>query len=73
MLENYSGTKCPKCENTSFEVVNDTPKDSNFKLMYVRCYSCKTLVSVLDFFNLGTQIKKLAKGLNIDLEKIILP
>lgn len=69
-LENYSGTKCPKCESTSFEVVNDKPIDSNFDLMYIRCFSCKTLISVLEKQNINKNLSKLAKGLNIDLEKI---
>ncbi len=29
-----SSSVCPKCENTSFEAVFDTPKGSNFKLNF---------------------------------------
>ena len=69
MLENSSGTKCPSCQNTSFEVVNDIPLKSNFQLMYVRCCSCKTLVSVLEQQNINKNLHKLANKMGFDLNK----
>lgn len=30
-------SKYPHCENTEFEVVNFTAKNSNYELMFVRC------------------------------------
>lgn len=62
-------SKCPKCDNTEFEVVNDTPKNSNYELMFVRCANCHVVVGVLDFYNVGSLVKKLANQLNIDLNK----
>ena len=70
LTNNYSGTKCPKCENSSFEVVIDTPKNSTVKMRYLRCSNCSTLITALEFHAIGDLIKRLAKGLNIDLEKI---
>ena len=69
---NYSGTKCPKCENKSFELKEDTPTNSNFKFMYLRCSSCKTIITAVDFLHTGTLIKKLAKALNVNLDNIYL-
>jgi hypothetical protein len=60
-------TKCPKCESTEFEVVNETPVNSNFELIFIRCAKCKTAIGVLDYYNVGALVKKLAKKLNIDL------
>jgi hypothetical protein len=62
-------TKCPKCEGTDFEVVNETPINSNYELMFIRCVNCKTAVGILDYYNVGALIKKLANRLNIDLNK----
>jgi hypothetical protein len=62
-------TKCPKCENTEFEVVNETPVNSNYELMFIRCTKCQIVVGVLDSYNVGALIKKFAKKLNIDLNK----
>jgi uncharacterized Zn finger protein len=62
-------SKCPNCSNTEFEAVNETPLNSNFELIFVRCISCKTVVGVIDYYNVGTLVKKLAKKLKIDLDK----
>lgn len=62
-------SKCPKCENTEFEVVNETPVNSNYELIFARCALCKTVVGVIDFYNVGTLIKKLASKLRVDLDK----
>lgn len=67
---NYSGTRCPKCENTSFEMVEDTPTKSEFKLNYIRCSSCKTFISVLEHFNIGNTLNRLAIALKINLDEI---
>ena len=66
-MENKS--KCPNCTNTEFEVVNETPVNSNYELIFVRCNSCKTVVGVIDFYNVGALVKKLASKLKIDLDK----
>ncbi len=69
LTNNYSGSKCPKCESKNFESVLETPSKSNFKLQFIRCTSCKTVVGVLEYYNLGSLIDKLAKKLNITLNK----
>lgn len=66
-MENSS--KCPKCENSAFEVVNELPLNSNYELIFVRCVNCRTVVGVIDYYNVGTLIKKLALKLKIDLDK----
>ena len=68
-LTGMDQSKCPKCEGLEFEVVNQTPINSNYELIFVRCNQCKTVVGVIDFYNVGTLIKKLAQKLKIDLEK----
>jgi hypothetical protein len=63
---NYSNSKCPKCEKTFFEVVEDTPLNSNWKMFYVRCNSCKTVIGITEYFNLGSLIKKIMNKLGIN-------
>ncbi len=60
-------SKCPKCESSSFEVEYETPKNSNFKLLFVCCSSCGTVVGVLDYYNIGAMLEKLGDRLNINL------
>lgn len=63
-------SKCPKCENTSFETVIREPKNSNYKLLFTQCSACGCVVGVTEYFNIGVLVKKLAAGLNIDLDSI---
>jgi hypothetical protein len=58
---------CVKCGNTVFEVVEKSPKGSNFKLMFVQCSMCGGAVGVTDFFNIGEMLRELGKKLNMDL------
>ncbi|WP_291071942.1 hypothetical protein [Empedobacter sp. UBA5637] len=67
-MANYSNSKCPNCSNTSFEMVEETPKGSNFKLMFVRCQSCKTVIGFTDYYNTGSLLHKLAEKLRINLD-----
>jgi uncharacterized Zn finger protein len=64
-----NSSKCPKCENTTFEVVNEMPVNSNYELIFVRCESCHTVVGTIDFYNVGALVKKLALKLKVDLDK----
>ena len=64
MLENYSDTKCPKCSNTSFELVGDVPTDSSFELTYLRCKSCKTLINSIPFYDTNSILDEIRKGIN---------
>ena len=64
-----NSSKCPKCEKTNFEVVNELPVNSNYELIFVRCADCHSVVGVIDYYNVGTLIKKLALKLKVDLDK----
>jgi transcriptional regulator NrdR family protein len=64
MAENYSHTKCPKCEHTHFEFVDDNPTNSSYVLYYLRCSSCKTFLSSFEYLNINTQIEGLKKLIN---------
>lgn len=61
---------CPKsgCNSHFFEIVEHTPSDSRFKHNFVQCSSCGTVVGVLDFYNIGQLIYRLAAKLKIKLD-----
>jgi DNA-directed RNA polymerase subunit N (RpoN/RPB10) len=50
---------CPKCENHRFEMVEVEPGNWRFKIMFVQCASCGTVVGTMDYFNLSTLIHEL--------------
>jgi hypothetical protein len=45
--------------------------NSDYELIFVRFTSCKAVVGVIDYYNVGTLVKKLAAKLNVELDKII--
>lgn len=61
---NSSGTKCPKCDNTNFELVNDVPTGTKWVLLYLRCSSCKTFMQALPFDNTNTLIESMQDDIN---------
>ena len=62
-------SRCPKegCNSTRFESELEEPEGSKFKLLFIRCYSCGTVVGVLDYYNIGAMLTKLGQKLGFDL------
>jgi len=58
-------SKCPKCDNGSFEVVENEPRLSNFKLLFVQCDKCGAVAGVLDYHNIGETLKIIMDKLGI--------
>jgi len=58
---------CPKCSNTSFEVKNAEPRESEYILTFIQCSSCGAVVGVTDYLNVPALLEKLAKKLGVDL------
>ena len=52
-------SKCPKCDATSFEIMENSPKNSNFKIIFIQCSNCGCVVGTMDYFNLGAKINEL--------------
>ena len=57
-----------KCGGTSFEQVEATPRNSNFKLNFVQCASCGGVIGVIDYFNIGADLHELARQLGRPLD-----
>ncbi len=68
-------SKCPTCSNTSFEVVQHTPKNSNFTLsmpknsnstfLFVQCDECGSVVGVLENNDVAGLLDKLLKKIDM--------
>lgn len=63
MFANASGTKCPNCQKSGFELVEDSPSGSAWKMSYIRCTSCKTFLQALYPHNISLQIENLHEAL----------
>ncbi len=57
--------RCPKpnCDGANFSMSELTPSGSEYKYSAVCCSRCGAVVGVLDFFNLGSLLKKIQKKL----------
>lgn len=64
-MKNYSDTKCPKCGQTHFELVEDTPKESLQKFYYLRCDSCKSFLAAFHYINPSDQLEEIKKHFRI--------
>lgn len=58
---------CPKCPETTFELVELKVKKSNYKKYAVCCASCGCVVGVEDYFNTAVLLENLAKKLGVKL------
>jgi hypothetical protein len=63
-----SGTKCPKCENTTFEMVSDYPKNSKHKMYYIRCCSCRTFLHATDYYDVNRTLNEIKKHLGMSIK-----
>lgn len=63
-------SKCTKCSSFSFELVEQSPVGSNYKLFFVQCSMCGGPVGVLEYFSSNAQIGKVAKQIE-NLERKI--
>jgi len=57
-------SKCPKCDKTSFEVKENSPVHSNYKILFVQCSSCGTVVGTMDFYNIGARLSEIEKKID---------
>ena len=58
---------CPKCSNTSFEVKNAKPRNSEYIFTFIQCSSCGAVVGTIDYVNVPELLERLAKKLGVDL------
>jgi predicted nucleic-acid-binding Zn-ribbon protein len=58
---------CPKCGHRHFATTEIEPTGTTFKHSAIHCSSCGAVVAVMDFYNLGTILKKIAKKLGINI------
>ena len=56
---------CVKCGSHSFEMRENEPRDSNYKIMFIQCTSCGSVVGVMDYYNIGNLVKSIANKLGI--------
>lgn len=56
---------CAKCNNHQFEMVENSPRNSRFKYMFIQCSSCGSVVGITEYNNIGIMLEKIFKKLGI--------
>ena len=56
-------SSCPKCGQHRFEIKENGPSGGAYKLMFVQCASCGTVVGVQDFYNVGAMLLQQNKAI----------
>lgn len=56
---------CVKCGGSRFELKENEPYGSRYKLMFVQCTNCGGVVGAVDFFNTGAELQVIKKHLGI--------
>ena len=51
-------SKCPHCNNTSFELKEVTPATSKYKMCFVQCSSCGVPFGVTEYMNVPSLLAK---------------
>ena len=57
-------SKFQKCSHTVFEVIENTPTGSKFKIDFVQCKSCGTPIAAIDFYNTGSLLIEQREQIN---------
>ncbi len=56
-----ANSKCTKCDNTHFEVKENLPNHCNFKLLFVQCSICGSVVGTIDSYYIENRLSDLEK------------
>lgn len=48
-----------KCDNIFFEILENSPSKSAYKLYFVQCGRCGTVIGAIDYYNIGSIVGKI--------------
>jgi len=58
-------SKCPRCENTNFEMKYDSPLGATYQVSLVQCAQCGAVVGVTDRNDTAAVIDPISRKLEI--------
>lgn len=63
-------SSCGKCNNPFFELLENTPNGSNYKLLFVQCTKCGTPIGALDYYNIGARLSEVETELKDKIDRL---
>ena len=61
-------SKCGSCGGARFELKENSPSKSNFKINFVQCVSCGVPVGVIDYYDVHSKLNEIAQKIE-DIEQ----
>ncbi|MDD5394963.1 MAG: hypothetical protein PHE17_18245, partial [Thiothrix sp.] len=55
---------CPKCGGHMFEIKENEPSGSAYKVMVFQCTGCGHPFGIMDYFNIGTLLQNQKKDIS---------
>lgn len=62
-----ASSMCPRCESHRFELKENTPTGSGYRMYFIQCASCGAVVGVTPYHNTSALLGKLASKLGFKL------
>ncbi|OGU66046.1 MAG: hypothetical protein A2499_15800 [Stygiobacter sp. RIFOXYC12_FULL_38_8] len=59
-----ASSKCPSCGNYTFELKENEPRNSNYKMFFIQCTSCGSVISATDYYSAGVLLKEQEEKIN---------
>ena len=63
-------SKCPKCDSMLFEVQENAPSQSNYRLLFVQCAMCGAVVGAMDYMNIGSLLEMQNEAIKAIADKL---
>lgn len=57
-------SKCGKCDNSLFEIKENSPNGARFKYYFIQCVKCGNVVSSTDYSHVPGEIKSLKQDID---------
>lgn len=54
---------CPHCKSTFWELETEEPRNSAFKVNFIRCASCKAPIGTMEYFSIHSKLEKMEKDM----------
>lgn len=59
---------CSKCERSNFEMVEQgNVRGAKYKIMFIQCSHCGSVVGTTDYYNVPSLLEKVAKRMGFNL------
>lgn len=60
-------SRCPQCTGSKFEMVETDVSGSRFRIMFIQCQSCGTVVGTMNYENASYLVRVLAEKLGVEI------